>query len=155
MVHYDEKHIGSILGSEKEREYVEIQKEDFDRKLTVSVKEGSTIPHDALTEANQSIDMATAGLIDPITMFEKLDYPNPKQAAEKLYTWQNAPQLLFPDVSEASRVEQQTQQMEQLAMAQGGMPAGAMPEQAMQPEGQMPPEAGIPPQAPEGQAPLQ
>ena len=123
MVYYEEEHTASIIGKEKTREVIQLHKNDFTAKLTVSVKEGSLIPRDSLTEANQAIDLTTGGLMDPITMYDKLDFPDPKGAAERLFTWQNAPQTLFPEVAEEVRAEQETQAMEQQAMqAQAQVP---------------------------------
>lgn len=94
-VYYDEPHIASVIGKERAREYISLRKDDFTTKLMVTVKEGSMIPHDKLTERNSAIDLFTAGLLDPITAFEKLDYPSPRESAEKLFRWRNAPQTLF------------------------------------------------------------
>ena len=33
----------------------------------------------------------------PIPADEKLDYPNPRESAEKLFAWKNSPQSLFPN----------------------------------------------------------
>ncbi|MCK9379407.1 MAG: hypothetical protein M0P97_04675, partial [Candidatus Moranbacteria bacterium] len=81
-VHYDEKHIGSIIGKDSATEFVELINSELDRKLMVSVKEGSMIPKDSLTKANQATDLSSAGLMDPITLYDKLDYPNPYETAE-------------------------------------------------------------------------
>lgn len=66
-----------------------------DAKLKVSVKEGSLLPKDNVSLANQAIELATAQLLDPITLFEKLEYPNPEETAKRLYLWMNAPDMLF------------------------------------------------------------
>lgn len=94
-VYYDEKHVASVIGKERAREVVALKKDDFTTKLMVTVKEGSMIPHDQLTERNTAVDLFTAGLLDPITAFEKLDFPNPRESAKKLFMWKNTPQELF------------------------------------------------------------
>ena len=100
MVYYDEPHMASILGSENTFETVEIQNSDLNRKLTVSVKEGSMIPKDPLTQANQAIDLFQAGALDPITLHERLDDPNPRETVKKLVTFQSNPSSLFPEVAQ-------------------------------------------------------
>lgn len=77
--------------------------------ILVSVTEGSMLPRDSITEANQAITLFEAGALDPITLFEKLEYPNPKEAAKKLWLWQTAPQMLFQDDPEVQQLMQQQQ----------------------------------------------
>lgn len=98
-VYYDEVHYASVLGNAKAQEIIQLRNSDLNRKLTISVKEGSLIPKDSLTQANQAIDLWGAGAIDPISLFDKLDFPDPKGAAEQLYIWRTAPDLLFPEAA--------------------------------------------------------
>ena len=95
MVYYDEQHAGAVLGKDKALEYVMLKSQDIDRKLVVSVKPGSMIPKDSVSEAAQMIELASGKLIDPITLFDKLEFPNPRESAERLFIWQTAPQTLF------------------------------------------------------------
>jgi len=83
--------------------------EAYGKQVTVSVKEGSLIPKDPMSEANEALTLAAGGLIDPVTMFDKLDFPDPLEAAKRLYTWQAAPQLMFPEVGQAVETEQDIQ----------------------------------------------
>lgn len=96
-VYYDEEHTTSILGKDKGMEYTTLINSDFDRKLRVSVKEGSLIPRDPLTERNEAIDLWGAGAIDPMTLFDKLDFPDPQESAKRLITWQTAPEQLIQE----------------------------------------------------------
>lgn len=86
-VYYDEEHVASVIGNEGAVEYISIKNSDLNRKITVSVKEGSLIPKDSLTKRNEAIDLWSAGAIDPITLYERLDFPNPRESAEKLIAW--------------------------------------------------------------------
>lgn len=90
-VYYDEEHIASIIGRGSSFETVNIRNSDLNRKLTVSVKEGSMIPKDPLTQANQAIDLASAGLIAPLTLHERLDDPNPEETTRELVKFQTNP----------------------------------------------------------------
>lgn len=83
-VYYDEEHLASIIGRSNAQETVVLRNSDLNRQLTVSVKEGSMIPKDPLTQANQAIDLASAGMIAPITLHERLDDPNPQETVEEL-----------------------------------------------------------------------
>lgn len=99
-VYWDEPHEGSVLGQAKAFEYVSLSSAQLDRNLTVSVKPGSLIPHDTLTEANQAVDLASAGLMDPITLYSRLDFPNPKEMAKNLFLWKTNPMMLFPELAQ-------------------------------------------------------
>ena len=101
-VYYDEQHAGEILGAEKMKEYVALSKEDLtkDVRLLVSVQEGSLIPKDPLVKRNEAMELAKNKLIDPITLFERLDWPNPRESALKLVKYNMDPKLLFPEIAE-------------------------------------------------------
>lgn len=93
-VYYDEKHSISILGQEKGIEYLSLINTDFDRKLRISVKEGSMIPTDPLTQRNEAIDLWNAKALDPLTLFDKLEFPNPKETLDRLIMWNTNPVAL-------------------------------------------------------------
>lgn len=135
-VYYDQPHVAVVLGDAKSKEYIELQKDELVGKLLVSVREGSLIPKDPMVKRNEAIDLAMAGLLDPITLFERLDFPNPKKTAEMLVMYKTDPMMLFPEL----------QQVAQQQMAPQGMPAeeGAM-------GAEMPPQASALPLAPEDQ----
>ncbi|MFA6171979.1 MAG: hypothetical protein WCW77_00550 [Patescibacteria group bacterium] len=99
-VYYDEEHTGSIIGKDRAREYVILKNSDLNRKILVSVKEGSMIPKDSLSKRNEAIELYTGGALDPITLFDKLEFSDPKEAALKLFLWKTNPmQLLSGDLS--------------------------------------------------------
>lgn len=102
-VYYDEPHVASLLGQDKAAQYVMLDRTMFDQKLLVSVKSGSMIPTDPLTKRNEAVDLYTAKALDPITLFERLDFPNPRESAKRLLMWEMIqggtlpPQVMFPD----------------------------------------------------------
>jgi len=111
-VYYDETRKTAVIGKEGQLDSVAISKEMFEvygQDIIVSVKEGSLIPKDPMSEANEALMLAQSNLLDPVTMFDKLDYPDPMEAAKRLYTWQAAPQLMFPDIGAAVEVESDIQ----------------------------------------------
>jgi len=114
-VYYDETHTASIVGKDRATEFISLSNEDLTVKLTVSVKEGSLLPHDEFSEANNAVMLAQSNLIDPISLYDKLGYSNPQEQAERLYVWNNSPQLLFPETAKAVMIAQQAQQAEQSA----------------------------------------
>ena len=76
-----------------------IQSSEFVYPLVVSVKEGSLVPKDPLTQRNEAIDLWTAQAIDPIEFFKRLDFPDPVKAAKDLFLWKTNPIALFPDLA--------------------------------------------------------
>jgi hypothetical protein len=122
-VYYDEPHVASIMGGQKMMEYIELQKDQLTGSLLVSVKEGSLMPKDPMAKRNEAIDLWGMNGIDPISLFERLDFADPRKMAEQLYMWQKAPEMLFPEAGQAiQQMEQQKQQAEaqaQMAQAQG------------------------------------
>lgn len=121
-VYYDEAHIGSIIGTTNASEYIELRSADLDRKILVSVKEGSMIPKDPLTKRNEAVDLWNANAIDPITLHARLDMPNPRESAKQAFLWQTAPQQLFPEA-------QQEIQQAQMAAQSGAPEGGGQPEE--------------------------
>ncbi len=103
-VYYTEERVFPILGSSQGEEYTRIVNTMLsDSRLHVTVKDGSLIPKDPLTQRNEAMDLWSAQAIDPITLYKRLDFPNPQQSAQDLLTWQMiqqgklSPQVMFPE----------------------------------------------------------
>jgi hypothetical protein len=102
-VYYSEDHTASIIGKENAVEYVELKKSDLNRRIRVTIKEGSMIPQDPMSRRNEAVELFSAGALDPITLFERLDYPNPREAAKNLYLWKSNPASLFPELNQPQK----------------------------------------------------
>lgn len=76
--------------------------------VVITVKEGSLIPKDDITQRNEAIDLWSAGAMDPLTLFEKLDFPNPKEAVRRLTLWKGNPQGLIQDEEQTAPIEEET-----------------------------------------------
>src|SRR5258708_1234167 len=141
-VYWDTAHDGAVVGQAKAFEYVSLSNAQLDRKVTVSVKEGSLIPKDEMSQAKQAQELASAGLMDPITLYSYLDYPNPKEMAMNLLLWKTNPMSLFPEMQgQGGQGQPQGQQHPE----QGGSP-GQLPQEA--------PPPGQPPTGPSGMPPM-
>lgn len=89
-------------------------------KLSISVKEGSLLPKDSISIANQALELASMGRISNIDLYKRLEYPDPENLAANVWLEENAPQLLYKDnplVQEAIQSIQQSQQAEAEAAA--------------------------------------
>lgn len=90
FVYYDDEHLIATAGSEAGEELISIKNSSFPllRTLTVTVKEGSLVPKDPLTQRNEAMDLWSAGAIDPLTFYKRLDVANPTEATNQLILWQ-------------------------------------------------------------------
>jgi len=111
-------------------------------KLKVSVKEGSLLPKDATTKANQAIELASAGKMSLIDLYKALEFPNPEEMAANLWLEANAPELVFKD---DPRVQQVIQIRSQNAANAAKPPSESINFKDLPPDGkvQMAGQAGI------------
>ena len=102
-VYYTETKEFPISQDKNKDQMVKIINTDFSSPVFVKVKTGSLVPKDPLTQRNEAMDLWSAQAIDPITLYEKLDYPNPYESAKELLKWKMIesgglhPQVMFPD----------------------------------------------------------
>lgn len=64
--------------------FVKLMPEMIARGIRIVVKSGTTLPTDEFTKRNEAIQLWSLGAIDPVTLFERLKFPNPQEAAQKL-----------------------------------------------------------------------
>ena len=145
FVYYDEEHFVISAGSIDGPELVTLKNDRFPllKTLNITVKEGSLVPKDPLTQRNEAIDLWSQQAIDPLTFFKKLDYPDPIESTRQLILWQMlqkgqiAPDAYLPGFSQGQQP---------LGMPAGvGGPAVNPPQNSPQPEGPTPAQ----PQSPE------
>lgn len=88
-------------------------------KLVVTVKEGSLLPKDNMTLANQAIDLAMAGKMSLVDLYTKLEYPNPEEVAVNVWLEANAPDILYTKDPRVQMVMQRIQQAQAQQEQQG------------------------------------
>lgn len=109
-VHYDDEHFVNAIGAQEGQELIVLKNTRFTKSLVITVKEGSLIPKDPLTQRNEAIDLWSANAIDPKTLYAKLEYPDPNNAAKQLMLWQMfqkglvPPQAYIPDFEQPAMV---------------------------------------------------
>jgi hypothetical protein len=84
-------------------------------KVCVSVKEGSLLPKDSTSIANQALDLARLNRISNLDLYKRLEFPNAEELAANVWLEANAPQLLYKDnplVQEALAMQQQAKAAE-------------------------------------------
>ena len=85
-------------------------------KIIVSVKEGSLLPKDSTTIANQALELAKLNRISTLDLFKRLEYPNPEELAANVWLEQNAPHILYKN---NPLVQEVILQQQMAAQAQG------------------------------------
>lgn len=139
-VFYDLPHYGAIMGNGRAVEYVGLVNSNINRNFVVSVSPDSMKPKDEVTEQNLAMQLAEGGWLDPISLFKKLDYPDPMETAKMVTLWKINPQQYM-----ASFFPENPQPMQP-----PGAPPGAPPGEApMGATPESPPETLAAPLAPD------
>lgn len=136
-VFYDLPHYGAVMGNAAAVEYVSISAQNLQRKFVVTVAPNSMKPKDETAEANQALQLAQEGFLDPINLFKALNDPDPVNTAKMVTMFRVNPALYL-----------QTFFPEQAGMLQQGA-QGQPPPQG----GQAPPGSAEPPGPPTLSAP--
>lgn len=111
FVHYTDPHYFVSAGSIGGAEIIQIKNTDLGllKTLDITVKEGSLIPKDPLTQRNEAIDLWSANAIDPLTFYKRLDFADPVESATQLLTWQLVQKGVLPPQSYLPNFQQPVQ----------------------------------------------
>ncbi|RMG78037.1 MAG: hypothetical protein D6711_00090 [Chloroflexi bacterium] len=84
FVYFEEKNFEEYVGNERARKFIQAVRESSNPpRFVISVRENSMIAKDPMTKRSEAIDLWQLGAIDPLTLFERLEDPNPKETAKK------------------------------------------------------------------------
>lgn len=86
-MYYTETQVVKILGEEGAVEFVKLNRDDIEQYIEIIVKSGETLPMDKVSLRTEAVQLWQLGALDPVTLFERLDFPNPTKAAERLMAW--------------------------------------------------------------------
>lgn len=157
FVYYDEEHFVLSAGIDGGSELITLKNTSFPllKSLNVTVKEGSLIPKDPLTQRNEAIDLWSANAIDPLNFYKKLDFPDPAQATQQLILWQ-----LFQRDAIPPQAYLPSFQIPGAPQAPQGVPGAVPPQQgtggpAVSPPPPSQPPEGMAPQPPQSQPAVQ
>ena len=67
--------------------FIQFSRDNIEDGIEVAVKEGSTLQVDELSRRNEAVQLFQIGALDPITLYERLKFSNPEEAAERLVRW--------------------------------------------------------------------
>lgn len=112
-------------------------------KIRVTIKQGSLLPKDKVTLANQATDLAAKGQMSKLDLYKALEYPNAEEMAVNAWLEVNAPDLLYKD---DPRIQAAVQRSAQAAQAEleakhgdksAGMPTMSMKYEDLPPDGKV------------------
>ena len=88
-MYYDKERTFKIYG-QNGVEFITIsqQMEGFGTGIQVIVKSGSTLPTDEVSRRNEAIQLYQLGALDPISLYERLKWPNPEETYARLQAFQ-------------------------------------------------------------------
>ena len=75
---------------------IELTGEQIPVTTTIMVKKGSTLPTDDITRMQNALQLASMRMIDPETLFEEMDYPDPQGRMQKLVQWMQMTGQIMP-----------------------------------------------------------
>ncbi len=112
-------------------------------KVRVSVKEGSLLPKDSTTLANQAMELAGSNRMSLLDLYKALDYPNPEEMAANVWLEANAPDVLLEGDDRVKQVL--ARQAESAGKVEEKAPSQSISFKDLPPEGQaqMASKAGI------------
>lgn len=81
LVYYDDAKTLQILGPEGREKYIDFSRDNIEEGIEVIVSSEPLLAH--AEETNKYMQLFQSGLIDPLTMYEKLNLPNPKELTRR------------------------------------------------------------------------
>jgi hypothetical protein len=116
---YTEDHFKAVLGPEGQTTFYRIHRdmiqEGMEPQVTASAVDKMMRKQDAFMKAKIKI-------IDPLTFFEDIDDPNPKQRAERWYLFTKNPDMWYMKFVKGQNIPQMAQTLSN--MAPGGQQTG-------------------------------
>lgn len=86
-LYYTDTHVIKILGEENTVEFIKLNRDDIEDHIEIEVKDGNTLPMDEVQLRNEAVQLWQLQALDPVTLYERLKFPNPEKAAERLIAW--------------------------------------------------------------------
>ena len=86
-MYYDESKVIKILGENGAVEFVRMNGDDIEDWIEIEVRSGQSLPMDKATLRTEAIQLWQLGALDPVSLFERLDFTNPEKFAARLAAW--------------------------------------------------------------------
>jgi hypothetical protein len=86
-MYYTTDHVTKVLGKEGAFEFIKLNQNDIEDGAVVEVKSGTPPTLDPVARYNQAIQLWQLQALDAESLFERLDFAQPREMAEKLILW--------------------------------------------------------------------
>jgi hypothetical protein len=96
-VHYTEKHFTTINSADGDFDFITLHRDLIEKGMSVTVKNGSTLPFDKSRQEAVAMNLAKGGLIDPLHLYEDLHMDNPQKRYDAWAKWKSDPMALARD----------------------------------------------------------
>lgn len=117
-VYYTDENVIEKLGDEVALEYIQFLQNPLASSLIVSIKEGSLVPQDPLLKRNEAVELYSMNALDPLTMYERMNFANPEETVKRLIQYNTDPNLLIQEEGVSPTQSLSEEQLPQ------GMPQG-------------------------------
>lgn len=97
VVHYTEKHFISINSNDGDFDFITLHRDLIEKGMSVTVKGGSTLPFDKSRQEAIAMNLAKAGLIDPLNLYKDLHMDNPQKRYDSWAKFKTDPMTLARD----------------------------------------------------------
>ncbi|MFA5037057.1 MAG: hypothetical protein WC479_07775 [Candidatus Izemoplasmatales bacterium] len=110
LVYYDSKNFKglNILGPENSQKYIEFSRDNVEEGIEIVVRSEPLLAQAQMIEKYMSLYQA--GAVDPLTMYERLNLPNPKELVRRIVMFQADPRMYLATFA----VDENTEGMEDL-----------------------------------------
>ena len=68
-------------------EFYQISSKMIQKGVKIIIKSGTTLPTDEISKRQEAMELWATGALDPVTLFERLKFPNPEETAKRLQAW--------------------------------------------------------------------
>lgn len=97
VVHYTAKHFISINSNDGDFDFITLHRDLIEKGMAVTVKSGSTLPFDKSRQEAIAMNLAKAGLIDPLNLYKDLHMDNPQKRYDAWAKFKTDPMILARD----------------------------------------------------------
>lgn len=121
-VKFEKEQYLAYMSTDGTSKQVKIDAKMVKDKVRIKVRSGSSLKVDKAAKSQESVVLWQNGAIDPVSLFERLDEPNPAKLAERLIKFKQDPQAYLKDVSadyaSATQTDAQEKVLKSVALAQ-------------------------------------
>lgn len=83
-VHFDAYHFARVLGPLGTLDFEKFIEDGPEDGLDIGVEPGSLLPTDKFSKRQEAIELFNSKALDPLTLYEELEVPNPKERLKRL-----------------------------------------------------------------------